>query len=86
MSGKSSTEEPSDNLAEIVRLIEGGNNLDGAGKYPDAEIHCKTSGINSHDYSETLFVSSGGFEVLAERVGFEPTVGVNPLRFSRPVH
>src|SRR6185503_16493836 len=23
---------------------------------------------------------------LAERVGFEPTVGVNPLRFSRPVH
>src|SRR6266567_2223686 len=24
--------------------------------------------------------------VMAERVGFEPTVGVNPLRFSRPVH
>jgi hypothetical protein len=24
--------------------------------------------------------------LLAERVGFEPTVGVNPLRFSRPVH
>jgi len=23
---------------------------------------------------------------VAERVGFEPTVGVNPLRFSRPVH
>jgi len=23
---------------------------------------------------------------MAERVGFEPTVGVNPLRFSRPVH
>jgi hypothetical protein len=40
MSGKSSTEEPSDKLAEIVRLIEGGNNLYGGGKYPDAEIHC----------------------------------------------
>ncbi len=25
-------------------------------------------------------------ENMAERVGFEPTVGVNPLRFSRPVH
>jgi hypothetical protein len=25
-------------------------------------------------------------KLLAERVGFEPTVGVNPLRFSRPVH
>ena len=25
-------------------------------------------------------------DVMAERVGFEPTVGVNPLRFSRPVH
>src|SRR5437660_2243064 len=24
--------------------------------------------------------------LVAERVGFEPTVGVNPLRFSRPVH
>jgi hypothetical protein len=24
--------------------------------------------------------------IMAERVGFEPTVGVNPLRFSRPVH
>ncbi len=23
---------------------------------------------------------------MAERVGFEPTVGVTPLRFSRPVH
>ena len=26
------------------------------------------------------------FELLAERVGFEPTVAVRPLRFSRPVH
>src|SRR4029078_3511983 len=23
-------------------------------------------------------------KIMAERVGFEPTVGVNPLRFSRP--
>ena len=23
---------------------------------------------------------------MAEEVGFEPTVGVNPRRFSRPVH
>jgi hypothetical protein len=37
MSGKSSTEDPSDKLAEIVRLIERENNLSGAGKYPDAE-------------------------------------------------
>ena len=28
----------------------------------------------------------GGSDTMAERVGFEPTVGVNPLRFSRPVH
>jgi UDP-galactopyranose mutase len=55
MSGKSSTEEPSDKLAETVHLIERRNKLCGAGKCPDAEIHCKTSGINSHDYSETLF-------------------------------
>ena len=26
------------------------------------------------------------FGSLAEEVGFEPTVGVNPRRFSRPVH
>ena len=37
-------------------------------------------------------ISNPGFRNLnlnlkvAERVGFEPTVGVNPLRFSRPVH
>ena len=24
--------------------------------------------------------------LVAEEVGFEPTVGVNPRRFSRPVH
>jgi hypothetical protein len=38
MSGKSSTEDPSDKLAEIVRLIERENNLYGARKYADAEI------------------------------------------------
>ena len=43
MSGKSSTEELSDNLAEIVRLIERGNNLSGVGKYPDAELYWTTS-------------------------------------------
>jgi hypothetical protein len=26
------------------------------------------------------------FEKVAERVGFEPTVGVNPLRFSSPLN
>ena len=25
-------------------------------------------------------------QIMAEEVGFEPTVGVNPRRFSRPVH
>jgi hypothetical protein len=25
-------------------------------------------------------------KTMAERVGFEPTVAVKPLRFSRPVH
>ena len=25
-------------------------------------------------------------DMVAEEVGFEPTVGVNPRRFSRPVH
>ena len=33
-----------------------------------------------------LYSQSDNIGVVAEEVGFEPTEGVNPRRFSRPVH
>ena len=33
-----------------------------------------------------LMEASLNNQIMAEEVGFEPTVGVNPRRFSRPVH
>ena len=38
------------------------------------------------DFVQSAICNLQSAMLLAERVGFEPTVGVNPLRFSRPVH
>jgi hypothetical protein len=42
----------------------------------------------AHEFclSFSFYLFTFYFSKMAERVGFEPTVGVNPLRFSRPVH
>src|SRR2546422_8210915 len=43
--------------------------------------------MSAHESTTDLrLLTSDLQQFMAERVGFEPTVGVNPLRFSRPVH
>ena len=46
----------------------------------------KVKGKKTGAYTFAFFLLPLALQFMAERVGFEPTVGVNPLRFSRPVH
>ena len=45
---------------------------------------CSKTGVHPIGHWHAFVWCGGG--VVAEEVGFEPTVGVNPRRFSRPVH
>lgn len=40
----------------------------------------------SYRHKKTLNFNKLGFMYMAERQGFEPWVGINRRRFSRPVH
>src|SRR5437588_7801552 len=50
---------------------------------PKATMNDERGTMNNYS---AFIVHTSALHLMAERVGFEPTVGVNPLRFSRPVH
>lgn len=57
--------------------------------FSDRLPYCRKSGFRTPDLSLPFKALTGEFALkcsMAEAVGFEPTVGVNPRRFSRPVH
>ncbi len=57
--------------------------------FEDRLVYCRNGGFRTPKTSivfRILDQFSGQKEVMAEGVGFEPTRGVNPCRFSRPVH
>jgi hypothetical protein len=60
------------------------------GKSKKAKVRTKASPLRratlEGPFLLPFYLFTFSFAVMAERVGFEPTVGVNPLRFSRPVH
>ena len=67
---------------QSVGLYKQGKYAEGVSKYVNLIIQRleKTRGF------KMVKSVSKPFENMAERVGFEPTVAVKPLRFSRPVH
>ncbi len=54
--------------------------------FPDCKAKGKSKKAKMWRYGFAFYLFTFSFARVAERVGFEPTVGVNPLRFSRPVH
>ena len=54
--------------------------------FPKSKAKGKSKKVKIRLYVFAFYLFTFSFAVMAERVGFEPTVAVKPLRFSRPVH